>query len=373
MFGLQITLLYAGVAMLLCVNDLIFTQKYRLLGVIVLLILPIYPQILIYSRFVLKDVQYAFSFFFVSATLAYYTLNNKQLNFAIVIPLVLVMIYGAAVKYQGQFCVIVLAIWLGILLTRRQKSFVQIFSGLLIYIGILGSIQFLNHALVPKQSKSYAWQFVKLYDLAAISIAQQQDLIPNSNKTASYSTQKLQERFKYPGVDPYIYSNDNILRVTKNPEKMSELYRVWVYNVMSHPLVYLKHRAINIAYAVLSRPGFEYAEKVLNKLPQPSLSYNIAYATSSFIFYIFMSHLPVIVLGLGYFGLALYSWRICIAAPVLLGFTSVALLMVAILFFMSMAGVTRYTYISVLMIHAAHIFAFKCILDIRHHRLKNNL
>lgn len=369
MFALQMLFLYAAIAILLHVADLVFAVKYRNFATILLLLLPIYPQVLIYSFIVIKDVQYAFSFLLVAAIFAYYTISKKRIGWLLVLGSLVLMIYGAAVKYQGQFCVLVLAIWLGAILNKNNKLLIKLGKGSLIYLCVLGAIQGINNTLVPNQAKNYAWQFVKLYDLAAISIDTNTDLIPDFNKTAAFSVQKLHDRFQYPGVDPYIYSNDNILQITKNPDSMQELYNIWLQNIVKHPLIYVKHRSINLAYALLSRPGFENANLILEYVPKPSLSYNIIYVAISIVFYIFMSHLPVIMLGVVYFCFAIFSWRTSIAAPILLGFTSVALFMTGILFFMSMAGMTRYTYIAIVMIHAAHIFAYKCYLD--HKKLKN--
>lgn len=363
MFVLQMVLLYSSMAILLLTVDKMFSAKKRLLLSLVPLILPIYPQVLIYAVNIVKDVQYAFSFLLAASVLAYYTIVQKRPSPLVLLGLLLVLIYGAAVKYQGQFCVIVFALWIGGLLCQKRKWFDKILAGLAIYGLIFFSICLINNALVPQKSKNYSWQFVKLYDLAAISIGTHADLIPNFNKTPAYTFQKLQERFKYPTVDPYIYSQDNILMITKDPADMTTLADTWRKDVIAHPVLYLKHRVINMCYALLSRPGYDFVTEYLNKLPHDSMSYTLVYNVSNIIFYTFMSHLPVILLGVGYFILALYSWRASKAAPVLLGFTSLALLMVAILFFMSMAGVPRYTYISIVMIHAAHIFAYKCFAD----------
>lgn len=363
MFGLQMVMLYGSMAILLLTLDHMLRTKQKQFLCIIPILIPIYPQVLIYSCNIVKDTQYAFAFLLAASILAFYTIRYFRPSLLVIYGLLFLMIYGAAVKYQGKFCVIVLAFWLAHVLYLRNKLRVKIIGGLLIYALLLFSITSINNFLVPQQSKNYSWEFVKLYDLAALSISTNTDLIPAFNKTNSFTFEKLQTRFTYPVVDPYIYSNDNILMITKEPANMQVLYNTWLRNILQHPIYYFKHRAINISYALLSRPGFDYALRWLGKIPETSPLRNMAYDVTGGLFYIFMSHLLVITLGTVYFILALMSWKLSKAAPVLLGLTAIALLMVGLLFFMSMAGVPRYTYISIVMVHAAHIFAYKCFMD----------
>lgn len=363
MFGLQLAMLYIAMAVLLLTLDHMLTIKQRTVWCLAPLLLPVYPQVLLYAVNIVKDVQFAFSFLLAASILAYYTIKHSKPPKLVVGVLFLLMLYGAAVKYQGQFCVVVLAVWLGSLLSLRKKIILSLATGVAIYVLLIASINTINNILVPQKSKNYSWEFVKLYDLAAISISMHSDLIPDFNKTASYTFQKLQERFTYPAIDPYIYSTDNILMITRDPQDMSALYKTWANAVFNHPLLYLKHRTINICYALLSRPGYDYALHFLVKLPTNSAIYKIAYIITNAVFYTLMSHLLIVVLGIAYFILALVNWKVSKAAPILLGFTAIALLMVGLLFFMSMAGVPRYTYISIVMVHAAHIFAYQSYVD----------
>lgn len=363
MFGLQMVMLYGAMAILLLTLDHMLRSKQRQYLCLIPLLIPIFPQVLIYSCNIVKDTQYAFAFLLAASILAFYTIKNVRPSLFVIYGLFFLMLYGAAVKYQGKFCVIVLAFWLAHVLYLRNRLRTKIIAGLLIYALLLFAICSINNYLVPQQSKNYSWELVKLYDLAALSISTKTDLIPDFNKTNSFTFEKLQSRFTYPVIDPYIYSNDNILMITKDQTNMQVLYNTWLRNVLQHPVEYFKHRAINISYALLSRPGFDYALQFLAKIPDTNPLRNFTYTITGGLFYIFMSHLLVVSLGGVYFILALVSWRTSKAAPVLLGLTSIALLMLGLLFFMSMAGVPRYTYISIVMIHAAHIFAYNCYVD----------
>lgn len=100
-------------------------------------------------------------------------------------------------------------------------------------------------------------------------------------------------------------------------------------------------------------------------IPPDSSLYPVAYAIVATLGYLFLSHFLVIALGTCYLVLSLMAWSKSRAAPVLLCFSSLALLMVGILFFLSMAGTPRYTYISIIMIQCSHVFAYMCYQALR--------
>lgn len=361
MFLLQLSVFYAGIAILMVTLDKIIGTKKWL--VLLLVLIPIYPQVLIYAITVVKDIQFALFFLFACSLLGYYTISKKAVPRSSIVVILLALIYGAAVKYQGQFCAIIPAIWLGCLLVKKRKTWKKLLGGIAIYALILCSIAAINNILVFERSKSFSWQCVKLYDLAAMSIDLNRDLIPPYNKSAFYSFKQLKGNFGYPSIDSCVYVKNSILRVTRDPSRMNILYKTWLVNVVSHPVAYAKHRFINLSYTLFDRPGFIYVEPYLNKIPLDTWKYRAAYEITSTLFYAFMSHFPVVVLGVFYFILSIVGWRHSKAAPVLLGFSSITLLMVGILFFMSMAGTPRYTYISIIMIHSMHAFAYICYKD----------
>lgn len=367
MYTLQMLLFYGAIAILLLVLDKLITAKQRALSILLLLV-PIYPQVLIYAITVVKDIQYAFCFLFASALLAYYTVTHKKLTVIATIGLFIILIYGAGVKYQGKFCVIVPSIWLGCLLIRNRKLWKKLLLGVLIFVIINGTISTINELLVPQKFKSLSWQCVKLYDLAAISLQINQDLIPQYNRTAFYSFEELQKKFDYPSIDSCIYAERSILRIARDEARMSILYKTWLISIIKHPIAYLQHRAYNMSYTLLSRPGFMYAEPIINKIHTNTALYTVIYETTSLLFYAFMSHLPIIILGVLYFAVAIVGWRYSKAAPVVLGFTATGLFMALILFFMSMAGSPRYTYISIVMINVMHAFAYICYKDSKKHK-----
>lgn len=364
MFLLQISMLYGGVAVLLkTVNYM--PLKHKKLVSIILLFYPIYPQILIYELVITKDAQFASSFLLCGAILACYTMSNKRIPTVIAMALLLVLIYGTAVKFQAKFIVIIFAFWFGYLLQQSHAVWRKIVVGAVIYTSILGAVFYINNTLVPQINKSYAWQYVKLYDLAAISVELQQDLIPDFNKTTDYNFAKLKTNFSYPAIDSLVFKKSPILQVTKVDANMHELCRVWWQAIYQHPWAYINHRFMNMRYILLARSGFEKEAQDVplyfhNDFAPNSIAYLAVNVIVGTVFFILMSHLPIIILGVFYMYLAIHYWCKTNAAKVLFAFSGTALLMVIVLLLKSMAGTPRYTFVSVVMIHAATIFAYAC-------------
>lgn len=361
MFLLQISLLYAGICLIMRTIDQM-RLKHANFAYLLLLILPIYPQILIYELIVSKDVQLAASFLCAGGILAFYTISKKRMPLVFALVVFLLLLYGATVKYQAKFVVIIFAVWLGVLLMRSGKIWQRIFIGIAVYLAILSAICLINSSLVPTSKSSYAWQYVKLYDLAAISIDTNEDLIPSFNKTSAYTARKLEQRFVYPAIDNLVFKQEPILQITKDQSQMQQLCKIWRTEVSAHPWVYLKHRAANMRHVLLARAGYmREAQDVpiafVDQFPSNSVVYTILDIGIGMLFYIFMSDLPVLFLGVFYLGLSLRYWHKTNAAKVLFGFSATALLMLTLLFFMSMAGTPRYAYLSVVLIHAANVFA----------------
>lgn len=356
MFLLHLGLLYAAIFyLIISVNNFI----YKFL----LLLFSLIPQIFFYSNMIWKDVGFTFSFLFIAAYLGYITVNKKQLNwqkdFLKIIILLIILFYGTAVKFQAQFCAPVLLAWLAYILADYKycnKLFIKYFSilSILFYI-CLNSV---NTILVPNINKNHSWQLVKLYDLAAISISTNQDLFPLFTKNNNFTMQELKNRlsrksldkFSYYMVDDLIFENA-ILKSGSNEAERKQLYFCWLKTIIKHPVLYIKHRMINMASMLLYHPSFKYINKYNNN--------KIIIELANIIIYLTMCNLVPAILSLIYFILGIIAVRknILTGLP-LLCFNLISLIMLAVLFFCSMAGTPRYTYIVVCMVHASHIFAY---------------
>jgi hypothetical protein len=281
----------------------------------------------------------------------------------------ILLIYGIGVKYQAQFGAPIMLGWLGFLWAREGSKLSGWIKTALVGLCIYGSVFAINRTLVPETKKSHAWEYVKFFDLAAISIGANEDLIPAFNKRDNYTFDKLKERFQFNAVDPYIYAGEeNILQKSKTPKEQKILWRTWAKAVIQHPLIYLHHRATNFSYIALIRVGVTRIEPFFFKVsPENPGFFKPLIGTLG---YIFLSQSWLLLIGFCYFLIALRYVRVSPFAQVLLGYNAVSMLMCGIIFFMSMAGTPRYTYISVVMINASHIFAFGLYQDLKRRRKK---
>jgi len=329
-------------------------------------LLPLIPQIFIYSGFLWKDVGFAFSFLCCAAYLSYLTATQKPLRWYALISLFLILLYGTALKFQAQYAAPILLLWIAQCLLRYEinlKRFVTIFSALLFFF--YGSLKSLNDYWVPENQRNYSWQYVKIYDLAAISVNSGVIFLPDFIKNENFSDKKLHDTFYRNGipvsVDDLVFGANALLRKGNNAVERTLIYKAWVQGIMSHPLIYLKHRANNMAYTLMSRPGFMYVPQVLSHIGTPEMPlYRVLSATLGIVFYLLMSHINAAVLCLVYLAYSIKMKARSWAAMPLLYFIAIGLSVLLVLFFCSMAGTPRYTYILVCMVHASHVFAYQC-------------
>jgi hypothetical protein len=313
-----------------------------------------------------KDVGFAFSFLCCGAYLSYLTSIQKPLSWYALVSLFLILLYGTALKFQAQYAAPILLLWIAQCLLRYEinlKRFVPIFCALL--FGFYGSLKSLNDYWVPEKQRNYSWQYVKIYDLAAISIHSGTLFLPDFVKNKPFSDKKLHDAFYRNGipvsVDDLVFGPDALLRKGNSATERTLIYKAWLRGVMAHPLIYLRHRTHNMAYTLLSRPGFMYVPKVLAHISRPGTAlYRALDTTLGIIFYALMSHMNAAIVCVVYLVYSVKMRARSWAAMPLLYFNAIGLSMLCTLFFCSMAGTPRYTYILVCMVHASHLFAYQC-------------
>lgn len=327
---------------------------------------PFIPNIAVYAGHIWKDVGFAYSFFFVLSYMSYACLQKKNITYFNLFLLLLVLMYGTLVKFQAFYLAPIVLIWMAWHksnygpLKQIIKSIIPI--GIIFY-SLIKLIIFIG----PEVKPDHAWQYVKLYDLAALSVETKQDLIPSKNKTPIFSIEELKKRFNHQRVDDLVFVEPIVQKGT-NDEERSELYHTWLSQVIKHPIYYLKHRTQNLMYTLLSTIGFGIIKDNTNQISYlktlPPQTIEMILRIPCFIF---LAHALTILIGFFYWILSIYSYinnKNQLASIPLFFFNSIALSMVLILLFCSMAGTPRYTYISVLLINASHAFAFLCGRDL---------
>lgn len=186
--------------------------------------------------------------------------------------------------------------------------------------------------------------------------------LPKFLHTKHFSLKRFYKIFNHQLVDDMVFPKDAIFTKTKNKQQAKELWKQWASTIATHPLIYLKHRCMNFAYILLSLPDFYvFKEKLDEKLLPDLISYKIIYYTARAIGYVIVGHILMAILSVIYIFLGFINLKKTWAAFPLIIFNAVSCSMLFSLFFFSMAGTPRYTYIVACLTTASHLFAWICL------------
>lgn len=355
MFLLHMSLLYGSLIYLI---RSLAELPYRFLFIL----FPLIPHILVYANMIWKDVGFAFSFLFVACYLSYLTAIKQKLSWYQTSILLIILFYGTAVKFQAQYCAPILLAWIAYSFSNyKLYAKKNILCLLIISIPFYVVINNINNIFIPNVTKAHAWQYVKLYDLAAISVQNNYSIFPEFAKNKNYTLEKLTTRFNHQRVDDLVFV-DPILKKGETAAERQELYSTWLHAVYQHPLSYIKHRCLNMYNIILYPIGLNYISTLIEKrYSKTTLRYTILSWIAKITTHLVTSNFIVILLGLTYVIYGVFSLRKSWAAIPLICFNGVGLTMVGVLFFCAMAGTSRYTYICMCMLHASHAFAYLCL------------
>lgn len=310
-------------------------------------IFPLLPIVVIYSCKIWKDVGFAFSFLLTIMMLSNAIAKRRPLDIKEHIIFWLILFYGTCVKFQAQYSTpIVIAGYIihhGLLIFDQSKfkKLKIILSFLLIYSLFYGIFYYTNNLLVPNEQKSNSWEYVKIYDLAAISFDSNTIYVPKFLHTKHFSSKIFYKIFNHQAVDDMVFPEDAIFTKTKNKQQAKELWKQWAITIVSHPLLYLKHRAINFSYILLlSLPGFHVVNDQLDQKLSPDLiSYKIIYYSTKVIGYVIVGHILMAILSIIYLFLGFINLKKTWAAFPLVIFNAVSVNTLFSLFFFSFAWI----------------------------------
>ncbi len=352
----HLSLLFASVITLSrCFQDL---SRWFFIGIL------FFPPIFCYAGFVLKDIGFSLSYLFVISILAFHTIHKKPLNFPSLFGLLILIFYGTAVKYQAIFLLPIVSFWTAFC-TKRHVMI----KGLCIWAILWTSVTLFNDWASPK--KDHWWQYVKLYDLAAISIETGEHLILPYNKTEDFSYENIIKDFDPSRIDSLFY----LLKKGANEEERSGLWDTWAKGVLNHPMAYLKHR-FRLNKYLLSTPSIKPFHQIKNYQEfVPNFIKEILYFLENWkaisllqsitAFYIYM---PFVFL---YIALGIIAYRRT-KTPYglsLLAMNGMALFHICVLFIFSLSSDARYIYISVCLFHFSHPFMIECLKSLKTKKL----
>lgn len=356
---------------LLYSSCLIFYKAFERLWLkYIYLAYPIFPPILFYSSMIWKDVGFAFSFLFAAASVTYFAMHRKKPTLLQIGVILLVLFYGSAVKFQAIYCTPFLLAALCYTYNNFKFNLKTVVLTGVSYAVMLTSLNAFNNYFVPTNKKSGSWKFVKIYDLAGMSMQLNKPLFPEYILTSkNFSFDVVKERFNYERVDDIVFFEDSPIPRVEEEKDRAALLELWRRSVIKHPLAYLKHRYKNWHRILFTKPlekldkldfkqfeGMGWFVKIQNK--NKTLA-KLIFFVLNFIRYIF-SFIFVFIFMLTYIVIGFINRRYP-AGTILLLINCCAFTLVIALYFFSMASLLRYVYMPVCLVHASHALVYYCI------------
>lgn len=311
MFLMNMALLWSGVYML--AFHLVKTNKLFWITVLI----PYTPWIMTYAGFIWKDVIFTFGYGLLAMILCVKDEHQKCFSFPGSILFFGLLFYATSVKYQAQFVAPFMCFWFCRLQWPRDRQVLKFLKAALFSASIGLSLFYVDQKLIPAEGRTHFWQYVKIYDLAGISVRCDKILLPNF-LVRTHDLKVIRKKYDFLW-EPLIRYPDSPLRETKSDAERSILQKTWQKAVISHPFSYLAHRFWVFFQGTVNGP---YLKLILGRWGR-IFSYSLLFPVQ--LWFAFSRHFSFSVRYLNRMGLSL----------------------MAILFIFSLAGTPRYIYFSI--------------------------
>lgn len=322
------------------------------------------PNIAAYSGAIWKDVSFAYSFLLAAMLLLQSNILRRKLTYSKIVLILLLLIYGVGVKYQAQFVLPVMSLWLGLSMTDTKLNFKAVFIAVIVTAFVFLSVFLFNKTLVPAEKKQYSWQMVKLYDLVGMSLRVEKNLLPEFVTSAKdFSMESVKQRYSSERVDELLrdWYPGAPLSLAKDEKERDLLWVTWAKAVIHYPSAYLSHR-FSVWFNMVSKSPIKPLAKLssLERLPQ-KIQLLLKHEENGLFRLIrestrFVLMLPFLFIYIG-LGIYLYKHNNLYGLPlIMMNFAGLSLLLV--LFIFSMAADLRYIYFSTCFMLFSHPIAF---------------
>jgi hypothetical protein len=281
------------------------------------------------------------------------------------------LIYGVGVKYQGQFVVPAMGLWLGVTLSNSKFNLKALIIAIITTSFVILAVLSFNRALVPEEGHRHFWERVKLYDLAGMSVRLDENLFPEfvtSHKI--FSMEQVYGLYSPERVDELIIGAhvNASLALTKNDTERDILWWTWASAVVKHPYSYLSHR-FSVWFTMISKSPIKTKNqlKSFNNVPErvkfilektEKFGFTIARGISRFII-----QLPFLFIYV-YWGFVLFRRNNPYGLPLMM-MNIAGLSLLGCLFVFSMAADLRYIYLTTCMLMFSHPLAIAALLKDR--------
>lgn len=330
-----------------------------------IMLIPYFPQVIVYGAWIWKDVIFTYGYALLALYLSDRAINKKPIKLFHIPIFFTVLSYATAVKFQAQFILpILLLFFFHIVFTEKNIRYKKIFVGLCSIVTstiLIFSIDMVNARIVNQTSNnpSYSWQYVKIYDLAGMSLLSNQLLLPKTLlKHDDITVKDIQKKWDLLW-EPLICDTDSPLLRTKNDEERAVLLATWWKSIEQYPLIYLQHRlTMWMNGIVMSTPSKNYIQNNLfiQNEALKSLILKIAFIFA----YIVLFPFQLSFLWIG--ARALKKDNVTKQyGKSLLFFTTMGLCLLFILLFKSLAATPRYICFTFFTFFISIPFALRCL------------
>ncbi len=306
------------------------------------LVIPFVPSILIDSGNILKDTIFSYGYMFIAMFLVNKTIHKEDLKVWQVILLVGGILYFSMLKVQAKF-IFPFMIWWIIWLTPKsnsQQSANYILKGImvvLISVSVLVGMQKCNQFFITRQTNTNYWQYVKIYDLAGMSVFANKMYVPSFLfKHKKVTIQDINKTYDYLWEPLIVYEYSPLKRL-QNEHELELLLIAWKQAIRENPWAYLQHRG-RLWFKILSASAFK--GKFVEWVGEQSPLLKIAPMFSLF------SFLPLLPIFLYFWWLGVRRMREYEYALPLFMLSSMGLMLIGVLFICSLAAAGRYIYFS---------------------------
>lgn len=244
MFTLQVGVFWVAVA---CLWEAVHRESLAL-GIASVLF-PLLPHVLSQLPIIWKDVGMAVALL-MSVALIFLAKKKRSKSALLLSPLFL--FYAFAARLNSVPAVLPIAVWTGFVavavfeLGRGRMMSAAIGSA---YFVVLLAAVLIVQSLITGGRTSYPFQYVHLYDLAAISIRNNEPRFPQYViDSPNFSMEEVRTNYTPTTVGRLVYTDQSrngqaVLTVVETQEKINELRTVWRQQLLSDPVGYVTHRA----------------------------------------------------------------------------------------------------------------------------------
>jgi hypothetical protein len=271
-------------------------------------------------------------------------LQKKRLNAWQSMACFLGLFYFSMAKIQVKFiCPIMIAwmlmLWPPLSACDRKNFLYKSISAMVLSIILIFGMDKCNQFFVKEKDNRHFWQYVKIYDLAGISVYSDQMWVPSFLWRGPKVTVQDIDRHYNEEWETLILRDRKAtapLRDAQNLTERKKLAQAWKEAVYKNPLAYLRHRA-KVWFTTISYCNMKYKCKEWLK-GRDSLFFLCHFLS-------FHSFAPFFVLSIYFAIIALRRIRNIFSIPLFM-FSAMGIIMTGVLFFCSLASTSRYVYFS---------------------------